>query len=115
MTINEYQKKAMRTASKMNEDMAGGMGLVVQGVLGLCGEAGECADLVKKCVFQGKVLDKEHLAKELGDVAWYLAVSAESLGYDLETVLRRNIEKLEARYPNGFEVQKSEHRAEGDV
>lgn len=115
MTINEYQNKAMRTASKINEDMAGGLGLVVQGVLGLCGEAGECADLVKKCVFQGKVLDKEHLAKELGDVAWYLAVAAQAIGYDLETVMQMNIAKLEARYPNGFEVQKSEHRAEGDV
>lgn len=115
MSINEYQNKAMRTASKINEDMAGGLGLVVQGVLGLCGEAGECADLVKKCVFQGKVLDKEHLAKELGDVAWYLAVAAQAIGYDLETVMQMNIAKLEARYPNGFEVQKSEHRAEGDV
>lgn len=113
--INEYQAKAMRTASFINQDMADGNGLLLQGLMGLCGEAGECIDLVKKCVFQGKELDKAHLAKELGDVAWYLAVSAQALGYDLETVLRMNIEKLEARYPNGFEVQKSENRAEGDV
>lgn len=115
MGINEYQRKAMRTASGMNYDMVGGNGLLLNGVMGLNGEAGECIDLVKKYLFQGKPLDKEHLAKELGDVAWYLAVTAQGLGYDLETIFKMNIAKLEARYPNGFEVQKSEHRAEGDV
>ena len=113
--INEYQAKAMRTASFINQDMADGNGLLLQGLMGLCGEAGECIDLVKKCVFQGKELNKAHLAKELGDVAWYLAVSAQALGYNLETIFKMNIAKLEARYPNGFEVQKSENRVEGDV
>lgn len=115
MSINEYQRKAMRTASGMNYDMVGGNGLLLNGLMGMNGEAGECIDLLKKCLFQGKELDKEHMAKELGDVAWYLAVSAHALGYDLETVFQMNIAKLEARYPNGFEVSKSEHRAEGDV
>lgn len=115
MSINEYQRKAMRTASGMNYDAVGGNGLLLNGLMGLNGEAGECIDLLKKSIFQGKPLDKGHLAKELGDVAWYLAVSAQALGYDLETVFKMNIAKLEARYPNGFEVQKSEHRAEGDV
>ena len=115
MTANEYQAKAMRTASFINQDIADGNGLLLQGLMGLCGEAGECIDLVKKCVFQGKELDKAHLAKELGDVAWYLAVSAQSIGYDFETILRMNIAKLEARYPNGFETEKSEHRKEGDI
>lgn len=115
MGINDYQRKAMRTASGMNYDMVGGNGLLLNGLMGLNGEAGECIDLLKKTIFQGKPLDKEHLAKELGDVAWYLAVSAQALGYDLETVFKMNIAKLEARYPNGFEVLKSENRAEGDV
>ena len=110
MSINEYQRKAMRTAAEKDYDS-----LLINGVMGLNGEAGECIDLVKKHLFQGKPLDKEHLAKELGDVAWYLAVTAQALGYDLETILRMNIDKLMARYPNGFEVQKSEHRAEGDI
>ena len=115
MSINEYQRKAMRTASGMNYDVAGGAGLLLNGLMGLNGEAGECIDLLKKSLFQGKPLDKEHLAKELGDVAWYVAVTAHALGYELETIFKMNISKLEARYPNGFEVQKSEHRAEGDV
>lgn len=110
MTVNEYQRKAMRTAKDEHK-----ADLLVEGVMGLNGEAGECIDLVKKHLFQGKPLDKEHLAKELGDVAWYLAVSAEALGYDLETIFKMNIAKLEARYPDGFEADKSEHRKEGDV
>ena len=108
--INEYQNKAMRTASSLSEH-----DLLVNGVMGLNGEAGECIDLVKKHLFQGKPLDKEHLAKELGDVAWYLAITAKGIGYDLETIMQMNIDKLLARYPNGFEVERSENRAEGDL
>lgn len=111
MTINEYQIEALRTASSMNTDAP----MIVNGVLGLCGESGECADIVKKHMFQGHDLDAEHLAKELGDVAWYLAVSAYSIGYDLETVMTMNIQKLKARYPNGFDPDKSQSRQEGDV
>lgn len=113
MSINEYQRKAMRTAS--GPCAATPDNLMLNGVMGLNGEAGECIDLVKKHLFQGKPLDKEHLAKELGDVAWYLAITAQGLGYDLETIFKMNIAKLEARYPNGFEVEKSENRKEGDV
>lgn len=58
---------------------------------------------------------KAHLAKELGDVAWYLAVTAHAIGYDLETVLQMNVDKLRNRYPNGFEKERSLHRQEGDV
>ena len=106
MTINEYQKEALRTAC----------GAVIEnGVLGLCGESGECADIVKKHLFQGHDLNKEHLAKELGDVAWYLAVSAYAIGYDLETVMQMNVDKLRNRYPDGFNADLSQHRQEGDV
>lgn len=113
ITGNEYQKLAMRTASGSSVETADR--LLLNGVMGLNGEAGECIDLVKKHLFQGKPLDKEHLAKELGDVAWYLAVTAQSIGYGLDDIFKMNIKKLEARYPNGFEVEKSEHRAAGDV
>lgn len=58
---------------------------------------------------------KAHIAKELGDVAWYLAVTAHAIGYDLETVLQMNVDKLRNRYPNGFEKERSLHRQEGDV
>lgn len=112
MTGNEYQKEALRTASGMNYD---GYGMIINGALGLCGEAGEVADMIKKVQFQGHELDKEHMAKELGDVAWYLAITAEALGYDLDTVLQMNVDKLRARYPQGFDADKSQHRAAGDV
>lgn len=108
-TGNIYQEEAMRTAEGMYGD------LLQNGVMGLCGESGECVDLVKKHLFQGYELDKEHLAKELGDVAWYLAVTAEAIGYDLNTILQMNVKKLRDRYPNGFDEERSKHRKEGDI
>ena len=111
MTINEYQIKALRTANGSNTPVPG----IVNGVLGLCGESGECADLVKKHLFQGHDLDKEHLAKELGDVAWYLAVTAHLIGYDLESIFEMNVNKLLERYPEGFDAEKSVNRQEGDI
>lgn len=112
MTINEYQTLAMRTASGMDYEHHG---LLMNGALGLCGEAGEVADLVKKTVFQGHELDTDHVAKELGDVAWYLAVSAKAIGYDLETIMQMNIEKLKKRYPDGFSADRSLNREAGDI
>lgn len=106
MTINEYQIEALRTAGEPS---------IVNGVLGLCGESGECADMVKKHEFQGHELNTEHLAKELGDVAWYLAVSAYAIGYDLETIMKMNVDKLRNRYPKGFDSDLSQHRKSGDV
>lgn len=108
MTINEYQKAAMRTASGVTA--ATKENLLLNGVMGLNGEAGECIDAVKKWIFQGHELDKEKLVKELGDVCWYLAISAEALGVPLEEVMQKNIDKLWERYPEGFEVDKSVHR-----
>ena len=110
MTGNEYQKLAMRTAGTTNTG-----DLLVNGVMGLSGESGECIDIVKKHIFQGHNIDREHLAKELGDVAWYLAVTANSIGYDLETIMQMNIDKLMKRYPEGFSSERSQQRAKGDV
>ena len=112
MTINQYQKEAMRTASGMNYE---NHGMLMNAALGICGEGGEVADLVKKATFQGHTLDREHVAKELGDVAWYIAVGAQAIGYDLETVLQMNVDKLRARYPTGFSTDRSLYRAEGDI
>lgn len=106
MTINEYQKEALRTASGMSKEYP----LILNGVLGLGGESGECLDIVKKHLFQGHELDTEHLAEELGDVAWYLAVSAHAIGTDLESILQGNVDKLRKRYPDGFDVERSVHR-----
>lgn len=111
MTINEYQAEALRTAAGMNKECP----MWLNGVMGLNGEAGEAIDLVKKHLFHGHELDKEHLAKELGDVAWYLAVTAHAIGYDLETILQMNVDKLRKRYPNGFEAERSINRQKGDI
>jgi NTP pyrophosphatase (non-canonical NTP hydrolase) len=107
MKINEYQKLALRTAGTLESDK-----LVFNGVLGLNGEAGEVADHIKKYLFQGHELDKDNLAKELGDICWYIAIMAEGLGYDLETIMQMNIDKLRKRYPRGFEKERSLHREE---
>ena len=111
MTINEYQKEALRTESGMSKEYP----RILNGLMGLNGEAGEAIDLLKKVYFQGHTLDREHLAKELGDVAWYLAISADAIGYDLETVLQMNVDKLRARYPYGFDKEHSIYRSENDV
>lgn len=112
MTINEYQTAALRTAQtgKLTANE-----LLLNAALGLCGESGEVADIVKKHRFQGHDLDIEHIAKELGDVAWYLAVGAYAIGLDLESIFRMNKEKLEARYPDGFSADRSLHRDKNDV
>lgn len=110
MTINEYQQEALRTASNAGNDLP----MIINGVLGLAGEAGECADLVKKCFYQGHPLVTNHMAKELGDVAWYLAVTAYAIGYDLESIFQMNVDKLRNRYPEGFDSWRSLHRKAGD-
>ena len=112
MTPNEYQKEALRTAPVgIGEEL----NLLINGVMGLAGESGEAVDLVKKYVFHDHELDAEHLAKELGDVAWYLAVTAHAIGYDLETILQMNVDKLRKRYPEGFDPDRSQHRESDDI
>lgn len=135
MTINEYQRAALRTEAPKgpymtaggslrafilnvrDRDLNGGVSLIrlLEGVMGLCGEAGEIDDILKKVLFQGHMVDREHMALELGDIAWYLALAADAIGYDLETIMKMNIDKLYARYPDGFEVDKSVNRKEGDI
>lgn len=111
MLANEYQELAART---VNPDLSS-RELLINGVMGLCGEAGEAIDLVKKHLAQGHALDREHLARELGDVAWYLAETATAIGYSLEEILSMNIEKLRARYPEGFQREKSLQRDPKDL
>ena len=108
MTINEYQQLAMTTLNKemTKKDM------LINGVMGLCGESGEAIDIVKKHLAQGHELDRDKLIKELGDIAWYLAEMATVLDIELEEVLERNIEKLKKRYPEGFDKEKSVNREE---
>ena len=111
MTINEYQKLAMRTSNQELRPVEH----LINGALGLAGEAGEVADLVKKTCFQGHKLDPEHIAKECSDVCWYLAETATAIGWPLEDIFALNIDKLRKRYPDGFSAERSQNRAEGDV
>ena len=106
MTINEYQKLAMTT---LNPELSE-KDVLINGVMGLCGEAGEAIDIVKKWFAHGHELDREKLIKELGDVAWYLAETSHALGVTLEEVLSRNIDKLKERYPEGFRTCDSVNR-----
>lgn len=106
MTINEYQKLAMTTLNPELDKKD----ILINGVMGLCGESGEVIDIVKKHLAQGHELDKEKIIKELGDVAWYMAEIATVLDVELEDVLVQNIEKLKKRYPEGFSTEKSVNR-----
>lgn len=135
MTINEYQKLALRTESNKGvytppesllrvfvklgaitnpeEDVS--VIRLLEGLMGLSGESGEVTDILKKVLFQGHKLERKHIALELGDICWYIALASDAIGYDLETIMQMNIDKLKARYPNGFEVKRSVNRQEGDL
>lgn len=121
-----YQIDAMRTrdpqATKrlLNKSMTASVkhidyGSVILACLGLSGEVGEFNDLIKKVVFHEKEFDEEHLKKELGDICWYIALACDAFGWKLEDIMRMNIEKLSKRYPDGFDVDRANHRKEGDV
>ena len=106
MTINEYQRLAMTTLNPALDKKD----VLINGVMGLCGESGEVIDIVKKWLAQGHELDREKIKGELGDVAWYLAEVAYALDIPLEDVLQGNIDKLKKRYPEGFDTEKSVNR-----
>jgi len=101
-----------------NNPVAINPSLLLTAAIGMASESGEFSEVVKKIMFQGKYYDgevREHLIRELGDVMWYVANAATSLGIDLEDVLLVNIDKLRVRYPDGFEVFRSEQRDENDI
>lgn len=133
MTGNEYQKLASRTNDGLATDRLNcqlqivdydnatlpfvncDLGGVLNACLGLAGEVGELNDMIKKWVFHEKFLDETHLKKELGDVMWYVAMMCQSMGWELDDILQMNIDKLIARYPEGFDVIKANNRQAGDV
>lgn len=100
MKANEYQKQARRT---VNETLSHSE-LIDMAIFGINGEAGEVAELRKKQVFHGVYHYPSEMAKEIGDVLWYCALLAQEYGYDLETIMVMNIEKLKERYPENFEL-----------
>lgn len=139
MTGNEYQKLAMRTNDhKATERLLGNMmtcdmeyltrqnliaedenhidfGGVFNACLGLSGEVGKFNDMIKKWIFHEKPLDIDHAKKEAGDICWYLAMLCESFGWSLDEIMQMNVDKLKSRYPEGFDVERANHREEGDV
>lgn len=105
MNFDIYQALAQRTSNTTCSTSK-----LVNGVMGLNGESGECIDIVKKAEFQGHNLDTDKLIDELGDVMWYIAEICEGLGISMSDVAELNIEKLKERYPNGFESERSVNR-----
>ncbi|MDD2287227.1 MAG: nucleoside triphosphate pyrophosphohydrolase family protein [Bacteroidales bacterium] len=110
ITANQYQKAALRTAN--TEAMKDPYEKITNGILGLTGESGEVADHIKKFKYQGHELDRDYLAKELGDICWYIALLADGIGFDLGTIMQMNVDKLKKRYPEGFDTERSLHREE---
>ena len=127
MTGNAYQVLAMRTndgestyrlcravMSAQNEGKID-FGGFMMACLGLSGEIGEFNDMMKKVIFHEAEFDEEHAKKELGDICWYVAMMCESFGWNLNEIMHMNIEKLQKRYPDGFDVNRANHRGVNDV
>lgn len=107
-SLDDYQAEARKTAAALPD----GHDARILSVLGLVGEAGEAAEIVKKWYGQGHELDTEALKKELGDILWYLAAAASANGWSLSVIASWNIAKLRARYPEGFSTTESQKRCE---
>lgn len=89
---------------------------VLYAAIGMCGEAGEVSELIKKYAYHGHTIDREHLARELGDVLWYVSYMAHLFGYSLGEIMAMNQEKLAKRYPDGkFDEERSRNRKEDDI
>ena len=124
MTGNAYQRHAMRTNDEMStarlelsidKNSKYDMGGIVMATMGLSGEVGELNDMIKKWIFHKSDMDITHAKKELGDIMWYIACMAESFGWSLDEIMRMNIDKLKARYPDGFNIDRANQRNESDV
>lgn len=110
MTGNEYQEQAGRTLIDTPPELDGKMIMLLWNAIGVAGEAGEIAELAKKQIFHGHGLDVEKWKKEIGDVLWYLAACCTKLDITLEECMEHNIEKLKARYPDGWDASRSKVR-----
>ncbi len=109
MDLDLYQTEARRTRDDLEGDE-----LRTLAALGIAGEGGEVVDLIKKAKYHGHTLSPEEVAKELGDLLWYLAAMADGIGWTLADVARLNVEKLRERYPDGFDSERSKNRSGND-
>ena len=110
MTGNEYQKLAART---VNKELSPGE-MVLHSLHGMVGEIGEIHSMYQK-VFQGHSLSEEHAKKEIGDLLWFIAEYCSAHGWPMDEIMEMNIEKLKARYPDGFDIDHSLNRKDGDI
>ena len=110
MELNEYQKLAMRTVADKNDFMA----MEFHALHRMVGEIGELHSLYQK-IFQGHKFDETHAKKELGDLMWFIAEYCSAKGWEMSEVAQLNIEKLKARFPEGFSAERSLNRAKGDI
>ena len=108
MTLDEYQALAARTLGRdrTHEQQ------LANAALGLTGESGEVAEVIKKHLFHATPLDQDALAKELGDCLWYIGAFATVLGLSLDDIAQRNVDKLRKRYPEGVDTERSRNRTE---
>jgi|TARA_R110000803_G_scaffold84409_2_gene150640 NTP pyrophosphatase (non-canonical NTP hydrolase) len=118
-TASNNTTELSKTLDKLETESGVNMALLLTGSIGMASEGGEFAEIVKKCIFQGKPLDDAtifHAKRELGDIAWYWVNSCRALNLDPNEVLAENVNKLKARYPGGeFDVHYSENRKDGDL
>jgi NTP pyrophosphatase (non-canonical NTP hydrolase) len=110
MTFDEYQKLAARTIS----DKLTITELCDHAKSGMVAEIGEFHGLYQKH-YQGHEINRDHVKKELGDLLWFIAEYCTALHWSFGEIAQMNIDKLKARYPDGFDPEKSLHRAEGDI
>lgn len=111
LEIVDYFKQEKSPIPEGSMDLGG----ILNGCLGLSGEVGEFNDLIKKWIFHEKRIDLDHAKKELGDVMWYIAMICESFAWDMDEIMQLNVDKLKARYPEGFDPDKSNNRTANDV
>ena len=112
MTMNQYDNLSARTIGNWKEASPLHFSLCANG---LTGESGEVADLIKKIFGHGHDFDAAKIERELGDVLWYVSAMAQMIGSSLERVAAANVAKLEARFPYGFDSERSKNRAVGDT
>ncbi len=122
--VDEVTSDASSDAQSFSDalDVIDGFGVsperILTAAIGISAEGGEFAEIVKKSIFQAKPMDDDaqyHMKRELGDILWYVTQACIALGISLEDVIDTNIQKLETRYPDGFEAFRSENRKEGDI
>jgi len=106
MNGEQYKAEVLRTYAGSNDVQE----QLTLAALGLTGESGEVADHMKKSLFQGHAIDVAHIAKELGDILWYVVLACDAIDCPLEEIMRMNVEKLRTRYPNGFDAERSINR-----